>query len=114
MARRLRSLAAGLIWRSDQDLLPIVFPGLVCDVSIEGYLMATQRPFCRRVRHWFAAFALAGLAGGALAAAPVVPTTAAADDLFKPAPPEPGTDVPQSDIKFGMRPYADNPSTLSP
>ena len=70
--------------------------------------MATQRPFCRRVSHWFAAFAMAGLVGGALAAAPVVPTTAAAEDLFKPAPPEPGTDVPQSDIKFGMRPYADN------
>src|SRR5262249_46841299 len=108
MARRLRSLAAGLIWRSDQDLLPIVFPGLVCDVSIEGHLMATQRPFSRRVRHWFAAFALAGLVGSVLAAAPVVPTTAAADDPLKPAPPEPGTDVPQSDIKFGMRPYADN------
>ena len=70
--------------------------------------MATQHPFCRRVRPWFVAFALAGLVGGALAAAPVVPAMAAADDLFKPAPPEPGTELPQSDIKFGMRPYADN------
>jgi ABC-type nitrate/sulfonate/bicarbonate transport system substrate-binding protein len=29
-------------------------------------------------------------------------------DRFTSAPPEPGTDIPASAIKFGMRPYADN------
>jgi len=32
----------------------------------------------------------------------------AVDGLYLPASPEPGTEVPQADIKFGMRPYADN------
>jgi hypothetical protein len=32
----------------------------------------------------------------------------AADDLYQPAMPEPGTDIPASAVKFGMRPYADN------
>jgi hypothetical protein len=34
--------------------------------------------------------------------------SAAAADLYTPADPEPGTDVPAASVKFGMRPYADN------
>ncbi|MCX5496199.1 hypothetical protein OSH11_15920 [Kaistia dalseonensis] len=46
-----------------------------------------------------------GLVGlTALSAAP----TAFAADRFVPAAAEPGTDIPASTIKFGMRPYADN------
>ncbi|MBV9757954.1 MAG: hypothetical protein JO047_12940, partial [Alphaproteobacteria bacterium] len=33
---------------------------------------------------------------------------AAGDDLYQPAAAEPGTDIPQTGIRFGMRPYADN------
>ncbi|MGH6943042.1 MAG: hypothetical protein ACREH6_02325, partial [Geminicoccaceae bacterium] len=33
---------------------------------------------------------------------------AVAADLYTPAPPEPGTAIPASAVKFGMRPYADN------
>jgi ABC-type nitrate/sulfonate/bicarbonate transport system substrate-binding protein len=29
-------------------------------------------------------------------------------DTYTPAPAEPGTDIPSADVKFGMRPYADN------
>jgi ABC-type nitrate/sulfonate/bicarbonate transport system substrate-binding protein len=46
-----------------------------------------------------AAIGLCGL-GGAPAAQ--------AADLFTPAPPEPGTEVPSAKFTFGMRPYADN------
>jgi hypothetical protein len=31
-----------------------------------------------------------------------------AEDMFKPAPPEPGTTIPAASVQFGMRPYADN------
>src|SRR4029077_15131804 len=30
-------------------------------------------------------------------------------DRFQPAAPEPGAEIPSATIKFGMRPYADNP-----
>src|SRR5690348_4818783 len=33
---------------------------------------------------------------------------AAEPDLYRPAPPEPGTEIPAADVRFGMRPYADN------
>jgi ABC-type nitrate/sulfonate/bicarbonate transport system substrate-binding protein len=35
-------------------------------------------------------------------------TAAAANNDYTPATPEPGTDIPQVTVKFGMRPYADN------
>lgn len=35
-------------------------------------------------------------------------TFARAADLYTPAPPEPGVDVPSAKFTFGMRPYADN------
>lgn len=34
--------------------------------------------------------------------------TATPTDHYVPAPPEPGTDIPQVSVRFGMRPYADN------
>ena len=34
--------------------------------------------------------------------------SATAADLYTPAPPEPGTDIPMAEVNFGMRPYADN------
>jgi hypothetical protein len=47
---------------------------------------------------------------GAIAATALYALSAHADevDRFKPASPEPGTEIPQATIKFGMRPYADN------
>jgi hypothetical protein len=30
------------------------------------------------------------------------------EDMFKPAAPEPGTNIPNASVQFGMRPYADN------
>jgi len=68
-------------------------------------------------RRWWA---WAGLATGcryawiallALSAVSVATATRAADhndDMFKPAPPEPGTNIPAASVQFGMRPYADN------
>ncbi len=38
----------------------------------------------------------------------VAPQFAQAADRFVPAKPEPGTDIPKTTVKFGMRPYADN------
>ncbi len=35
-------------------------------------------------------------------------TPAGAADLYTPAPPEPGTEIPTAEVNFGMRPYADN------
>ncbi|MBV9756849.1 MAG: hypothetical protein JO047_07330, partial [Alphaproteobacteria bacterium] len=52
--------------------------------------------------------ALAALVTGALAIARPMPAAAAGDDLYQPAAAEPGTDIPQTGIRFGMRPYADN------
>jgi hypothetical protein len=43
---------------------------------------------------------------GCLGAA--VPSSVDASDLYKPADPEAGTDIPAAEVKFGMRPYADN------
>jgi hypothetical protein len=34
--------------------------------------------------------------------------TSASTDNYSPAAPEPGTDIPMADVKFAMRPYADN------
>lgn len=69
--------------------------------------MTPQCAIYQRIKAVLAPFALAALISVAVA---IVPTmSAAADaDLFKPAPPEPGTEILQADIKFGMRPYADN------
>ena len=47
--------------------------------------------------------AAVGVLGCCLGGAP-----AGAADLYTPAAPEPGTDVPAASVKFGMRPYADN------
>jgi hypothetical protein len=52
--------------------------------------------------------AVAALIGGAPAIDHPLPASAAEADVFKPAPAEPGTAIPQADIRFGMRPYADN------
>ena len=41
-------------------------------------------------------------------AAVACPTSGRAADLYKAANPEPGTDIPTTEVKFGMRPYADN------
>ena len=65
----------------------------------------TMPPTFRRRAASALALALAVLLGCALG---VTPATAADEDVFKPVAPEPGTEVPQTDIKFGMRPYADN------
>lgn len=42
----------------------------------------------------------------ALAALTWAPATA--QQRFQPAPPDPGTEIPQATVNFGMRPYADN------
>ncbi len=47
----------------------------------------------------------AGILGFGVAATSI-PTAAA--DVYTPAPPEPGTDIPTAKVNFGMRPYADN------
>ncbi len=58
-------------------------------------------------KNWAAAAGLlsAGILGFGVAATSM---PAAAADLYKPAPPEPGTDIPAAKVNFGMRPYADN------
>lgn len=50
--------------------------------------------------------ALAGMLTVALASIASAPASAA--DLYVPAPPEPGTEIPSAQVNFGMRPYADN------
>jgi ABC-type nitrate/sulfonate/bicarbonate transport system substrate-binding protein len=50
--------------------------------------------------------ALAGMLTVALAGIASAPASAA--DLYVPAPPEPGTEIPSAQVNFGMRPYADN------
>jgi hypothetical protein len=45
-----------------------------------------------------------GLAALLVLAAPAADTASS----YIPATPEPGTDIPQVSLKFGMRPYADN------
>ena len=67
--------------------------------------MTTQPAFRRRAASALASIALATLLGCGLGA---TVAAAAEEDVFKPVAPEPGTEVPQTDIKFGMRPYADN------
>jgi hypothetical protein len=47
--------------------------------------------------------AAVGILGFGLGGSP-----AGAADLYTPAAPEPGTDIPAASVKFGMRPYADN------
>ena len=42
------------------------------------------------------------------AAVAVGPSTVNASSTYTPAPPEPGTEIPQVTVTFGMRPYADN------
>ncbi|MBV8718567.1 MAG: hypothetical protein JOZ65_26180 [Chloroflexi bacterium] len=42
------------------------------------------------------------------APAPAAPTTTANSATYAPSTPEPGTDIPQVSVQFGMRPYADN------
>ena len=69
--------------------------------------MTSQLVLLRLLKPAVAAIAFAALVAYALAVRPVA-AGAAEEDLFKPAPAEPGTEVPQADIKFGMRPYADN------
>lgn len=58
-------------------------------------------------KNWAAAAGLlsAGILGFGIAAASM---PAAAADLYTPAPPEAGTDIPSAKVNFGMRPYADN------
>src|SRR4029077_21195077 len=41
-------------------------------------------------------------------AAAAAPTTSAVSSQYQPATPEPGTEMPQTTVQFGMRPYADN------
>lgn len=38
----------------------------------------------------------------------IVSAPSSAADLYVPAPPEPGTEIPRAHVNFGMRPYADN------
>lgn len=59
-----------------------------------GFLPATTRA------------ALAGALTLGVASIPSAPSTAA--DVYVPAPPEPGTEIPSAQVNFGMRPYADN------
>jgi hypothetical protein len=46
--------------------------------------------------------------GAATLAVALTSTPVGAADQYTPAPPEPGTEIPASAVKFGMRPYADN------
>ena len=69
--------------------------------------MSMQSPDRRTSASGLASLALATLVAGVLAIAGPAPA-AAEEDLYRPAPAEPGTDIPQADIRFGMRPYADN------
>jgi hypothetical protein len=55
-------------------------------------------------RTWGAVAAVAGVVVGCCLAG----IAASAADLYTPAAPEPGTDIPAASVKFGMRPYADN------
>ncbi|MFO1349337.1 MAG: hypothetical protein U1F68_01095 [Gammaproteobacteria bacterium] len=48
------------------------------------------------------------IAGGIGLSVAVAPASTSAADLYTPAAPEPGTDIPSTQVKFGMRPYADN------
>lgn len=50
--------------------------------------------------------ALAGSLALGLASMPAAVSSAA--ELYEPAPPEPGTEIPSATVNFGMRPYADN------
>ena len=54
----------------------------------------------------------AGIAAAFAGALALLLTTgspsASAADVYTPAPPEPGTDIPVAEVNFGMRPYADN------
>jgi hypothetical protein len=53
------------------------------------------------------------LAASALSlGAAVLPTPVSAADAYTPAAAEPGTDIPAAEVKFGMRPYADNTFNL--
>jgi hypothetical protein len=53
--------------------------------------------------------ARAALAGSLALGLANIPTSApAAAELYEPAPPEPGTEIPSATVNFGMRPYADN------
>lgn len=55
------------------------------------------------------ATARTGLAGSmALGLAIVLTTLPSAAEVYVPAPPEPGTEIPSATVNFGMRPYADN------
>jgi len=63
--------------------------------------MTTRWTARRRAARFLIALAL--MAGSSGLAAGAVDLTA-----YAPIPPEPGTDIPEATIKFGMRPYADN------
>jgi ABC-type nitrate/sulfonate/bicarbonate transport system substrate-binding protein len=53
--------------------------------------------------------ARAALAGSlALGLASVGASAPSATELYEPAPPKPGTEIPSATVNFGMRPYADN------
>jgi len=55
------------------------------------------------------ATARAALAGSlALGLASIPASVPSAAELYEPAPPEPGTEIPSATVNFGMRPYADN------
>jgi len=55
------------------------------------------------------AFALAATVGIVILGRPsLTGATSASTDNYSPAAPEPGTDIPLIDVKFAMRPYADN------
>jgi hypothetical protein len=44
----------------------------------------------------------------ALGLASIPASVPSAAELYEPAPPEPGTEIPSATVNFGMRPYADN------
>jgi hypothetical protein len=69
--------------------------------------MTPPRITRRQRKSTLGSFAVTALLATLLVAAWAL-SAGAAEDLFRPIPPEPGTAVPQVDIKFGMRPYADN------
>ena len=55
------------------------------------------------------AFALAATVGIVIFGRPShAGAISASTDSYSPAAPEPGTDIPMADVKFAMRPYADN------
>jgi hypothetical protein len=85
--------------------VPVVVPTLIPAQAAATALApaATRAPTAAP-----ASSAPAPAAAAAAPAAAPAPTTSANSTDYQPATPEPGSDIPQVTLQFGMRPYADN------